>query len=607
MTQSPAADSPVNRRVSGAIGLSPRGQLSDLLVRSGVVTADTVAQALQRQDFTGKRLGTILVESGAIDEFQLAAAIAHQAGLPVVDLVESEPSRSAVAAIDGRTARSLRAVPIRIDASILDVAVSNGRPNTREQLESATGKTVRLYVAPEVQIETLLDHIYPIAVSDSPHGGEDAIAPSPDQRPVEAPIEAPITESDPRPPDRDPDTEPAPLENATSGTSDASTEGPPSPPVLDSESGAGWKQHLCDASDPLAALLQLALATEVTTVGLDTFPAGTRLRLEYRDGRLETLTIPNEIGRLLVENAHAVIGHEPNERHRAGSGQFEPSSTHPGAVVRVDSLPTMLGHTLTLRVLRDSHELHELDDLGLPADVLEKIRGAVTSKHGLFIITGQTGSGRSTTLQAIVREALRHDKRVLLLEGNQRQLVSGASQAQLDVESPHLTIRAARSMDVDVIAIDGIYDSLSARQALEGALDGNLIFASMHARNAADAIEQLLWLASEPTTVAGAVRLVLAQTVVEARCENCRDIPRPMAAESATSSADSIRSQDGTCEICSGPAGREHVVVFEALEPTSAILQRAGSTFEGTPPLGSVAHSSDEQHEAAKRFSWRTL
>lgn len=574
VTPIPAADAPSEQRASGAIGRAPRGQLSDLLVRSGVVSADTVAQALQHQDFTGKRLGTILIESGAIDEFQLAAAIAHQSGLPVVDLVESEPSRSAASVIDGRTARSLKAIPLRTDAFVLDVAVANGRPNTRERLESATGKTVRLYVAPEVQIETLLDAMYPPSASDPQGVGEYGM--------TSRPTDARIAGGSPEFRQYAPTTEPTERDHASGSSIDGHDNADRSLPLPPSPSVAGWHQLICSATDPLAALLQLTLAADVMTVGVDMFAAATRLRLEYPKNKVEFFTIPNDVGRHLVAATHAAIGYEAGERRRAGTGQFEPMDTFPGTVVRVDSLPTMLGHTLTLRILRDSAELRELNDLGLPSDILEQIRTAIASTHGLFIITGQSGSGRSTTLHAIVREAIRHDKRVLLLEADQRQLVVGASQARLDGASPHLTIRAARSMDVDLVAIDGIHDSLSARQALEGALDGNLIFASMHSRSAADAIEQLLWLASEPTAVAGAVRLVLGQTVVEMRCEDCRDITSPRTAASASSRPSRFSWQDGTCSTCAGPSGRRHAVVFEALEPPPD-MRRAIATFDGPP------------------------
>lgn len=548
MTRNPRSEAPIERRDSGAIGQSPRGQLSDLLVRSGVASADDMAEALQRQDFTGKRLGTILIESGVIDESQLAAAIAHQSGLPIVDLVESEPSRSALAALDGATARSLCAIPLRADASILDVAVANGRPNTRERLEIATGRIVRLYVAPEGQIEALLDYLYP-----APVGRVEA---------VDAEVAAPSGMDAHGDGVRDED-------DATQRRSRSS-------------SSAGWAEHICEADDPLASLLQVALATDVVTIGIDMFPAGTSLRLEYGDGRLETATVPNEVGSDLVHLAHATIGHEPSERTRAGSGRFKPRDAHPGTIVRIDSLPTILGHTLTLRVLRDSAGRRGLDDLGLPPNILAQLRSGIDSEAGLFVIAGQSGSGRTTTLHAIAREFVRIGRRVLLLEADQRQLVVGASQARLDEESPHLTIRSARSMDADVIVVDGIHDSLSARQALEGALDGALVFVSMHARSASDAIEQLLWLASEPTTLAGvvrAVRLVLAQTVVQKRCEDCRDSVHSRTDERAASSDEPFGSPDDTCEICAGPAGRESVVVFEALEPTPEMqlsLSRTG-------------------------------
>ncbi len=566
------------------------------------MSADTVAQALQRQDFSRKRLGTILIESGAIDEMQLASAIAHQAGLPVVDLVESEPSRAAAATVDGRTARDLRAIPLRVDGSILDVAVSNGLPNTREQLERASRKTVRLYVAPEAQIETLLAVMYPTSeVRHEATDHSDVVLPTEDFVEEARDDGSSVVGTEPT----------APTATVSDGMGSRSTpevEGEHHH-VLDSApatSVSGWGDLLTGADDPFATLLQLTLATDVETVGLDMLPAGTRLRFQFRKADRESLTLAQDVGLRIVERAHAAVGCDTASPNVPVTGQFEPEGDPQGTLIRVDSLPTMLGVSLTLRILRDFDDLRELQDLGLRPDILEKVLSAITSSDGLIILAGQSGSGRSTTLQAIVREALRHDRRALLLEAEQRQLVVGASQVRLDGEAPHLTIRAARSLDADLIAVDGINDSQSARQALEGALDGNLIFASLNARSAADAIEQLVWLASEPTKVSGAVRLVLAQTAVDARCSECHELTGYPKLSETASLATPATVSGNACHSCVESTNRERVIVFEALEPTQRMTQEF-SELATNQPKEAFHHVTDGEQEPARRVPWKLI
>jgi type II secretory ATPase GspE/PulE/Tfp pilus assembly ATPase PilB-like protein len=379
---------PPVQRGDGAIGRAPRGRLSDLLVKSGVVAADAVAQAMQLQDFTGKRLGTILIESGAIDEHQLAAAIAHQSGLPVVDLVESEPSLAAAAAIDGRTARANQAIPLRISAAHLDVAVANGLPLTRERLEEAAGRTVRMYVAPEMQIKVLLGLIYPEAGDAAGGKGQDlgAVAATFPVEPVNQ-VES-VEQVEP--------VEPA----ASAPLSIAGPESEPERFIRAPARDEGWQRQICEASDVLAAVLGLALETDVDTVGIDMSVTGTKLRVKYLSGARRVLTVPSEVGERLIEAVYVAIGREQPDGPRSATGQFRPVASDADVVVRVNALPTIHGHTLTLRFVRDSTGLQDLADLGLPPETLESVERGLDFAHGLVVIAGEPGSGRSTTLRA---------------------------------------------------------------------------------------------------------------------------------------------------------------------------------------------------------------
>jgi len=606
---------------TGAIGRAPRGRLSDLLVESGVVGADAVAQAMQQQDFTGKRLGTILVESGVINEYQLAAAIAHQAGLPVIDFVESEPSRLAVAAVDSRTARAVKAIPLRSDGSVLDVAVANGLPMTRERLEEATGRTVRLYVAPEMQIEALLDIAYP-----QPFNDRDL---------AEVVLTAPVITSeaaevvpgvaDPTPTDG---------QTAASGVSATATgdghgvsdgalppgateeraslpehgswqevaaheESPVRPTASASAAGDGWLRRVVEATDPLDAVLELAIRSDVITVAVDMLANGTALRVLHLNGARRSLTLPNEVGQRLISAARIAAGQDPQVLRMPGTGQFQRTELDHDTVVRVDTLPTIHGHSMTLRFVRPA-ALHELDDLGMPADVFESIDEQIRATHGLIVVAGKSGSGRSTTLRAIVRQAMKQGKRALLLETSPRQLVAGANQTELDGLAPHETIRAARGMDADLLAIDGVSDRACAQQALAGALDRNLVIAVMHAPTAADAVDHLMRMTGEPTLVSASLLLVIAQAAVEATCEVCRD-----AADLRIDPVMRLAAQRDDllvtpCVSCTVPSGRKQFVAFDALESTPA-LQREIAMIDGSATTLSTVSPSERFRAAGQR------
>jgi len=595
-------DEPSAERSGGAIGRAPRGRLSDLLVRSGVVAADAVAEAMQLQDFTGKRLGTILVESGAIDEHQLAAAIAHQAGLPVVDLVESEPSLTAAAAIDGRTAREVQAIPLRISAAHLDVAVANGLPLTRERLEEAARKTVRMYVAPETQIETLLRLVYPQA-GDSPEvraQGLDAADAATLADPVDPVVRVdpvdPVVRVDPVDPVvRVDPVAPAPMDIAPPGRG---PERLAQPPARDE----GWQRRICDASDALAEVLDLALEADVDTVGIDTSTTGTKIRVQYLSGAHRSLTVPSEVGERLIADAFRAIGQDAQAGRRSGAGQFRPVESDADAVVRVNALPTILGHTLTLRFVRDSTGLQDLGDLGMSPETLESVERGLGFAHGLVVIAGEPGSGRSTTLRAMVRHAIGQDRRAMMLESKQRHLVAGTNQTLLDGLSPHETIHAARGMEVDLIAIDAVADRASARQALAAAMEGNLVVTVLQARTAPDAIELLMRLSAEPAIVASAVRLVLGQAAAEARCADCG---HAIDSETLPWTGAGELAEDllvGACTACTGRSGRKRSVAFDVLEPQGG-AHREVAMIDGSPTVDPSVVSRDRFRSATQRFT----
>ncbi len=248
--------------------------------------------------------------------------------------------------------------------------------------------------------------------------------------------------------------------------------------------------------------------------------------------------------------------------------------------LRLASLPTSFGERIVIRLLDKSARLYSLEELGMDADTMAEFRNLVSVEHGLILVTGPTGSGKSTTLYAALQQLNGKEKNILTLEDPIEFRLEGISQTQVS-EKKGMTfssgLRSVLRQDPDVIMVGEIRDKETAIMAIQSALTGHLVFSTLHTNDAASAVTRLLDLGIEPYLLASSLVGVLAQRLVRKICPQCSQ-PRTNAGHTLqrlgiSDSHDSLREGKG-CPACrqTGYSGR--IGLFELLTVNDAVRQR---------------------------------
>lgn len=243
--------------------------------------------------------------------------------------------------------------------------------------------------------------------------------------------------------------------------------------------------------------------------------------------------------------------------------------------LRIASLPTSFGERIVIRLLDKSARLYRLDELGMAPDILADFRGAIDIEHGLVLVTGPTGSGKSTTLYGALLEMDCVEKNALTLEDPIEYQLPGVSQTQINTKKGMTFASGLRNVlrqDPDVIMVGEVRDRETATMAIQSSLTGHLVFSTLHTNDAASAVTRLLDLGIEPYLVASSVVAVLAQRLVRRVCPDCAEPREPSAADLSRLrvSADSAMLREGGlrgrgCERCRRSGYRGRVGLFELL------------------------------------------
>lgn len=341
-----------------------------------------------------------------------------------------------------------------------------------------------------------------------------------------------------------------------------------------------------DAISALGSLLQRAWLQRASDLHLDPLPSGgVRQRLRV-DGRLvEVGELGADDGLQLVSRVKVLAGLDIAERRRPQDGGFshDLGEDCPTLDVRVATIPTRQGERATLRLLGSETLELSLDTLGFSSESLRRLRGVLEAPHGLVLLTGPTGSGKSTTLYAALRELSRPELNLLTVEDPVESVLPGVAQVQVDRVGKVTFAGALRAMlrhDPDVLMVGEIRDAETAGVALQAAQTGHLVLSSLHTNSAATAVDRMLDLGADPFPLASALRAVLAQRLVRRLCPACRVTRAPTAEEVAQGVPSGGRLADpGGCPACVGTGYRGRLALLEALwfdDPLrEAVLRRA--------------------------------
>ncbi|MBI1854121.1 MAG: type II/IV secretion system protein [Planctomycetes bacterium] len=349
-----------------------------------------------------------------------------------------------------------------------------------------------------------------------------------------------------------------------------------------------------EASQPevvraLDHLLRDAVRLRASDVHLEPRDRGHRVRLRI-DGQLrDAPEMASKLGTGIVSRVKVLARLDIGQKRVPQDGRIRLKAAGRELELRVSTIPAMHGESVVMRLLDRTVVSLDLETLGLSLDVVERLRNCLRQTSGILLLTGPTGSGKTTTLYAALSELNVEDVKIVTTEDPVEYDLDGTMQVEI---APDIGLTFARSLrailrqDPDIILVGEIRDPETAKIAAEAALTGHLVLSTLHTRDAPSAVARLVDMGVEPFLVADTVRGVLAQRLVRRLCAECRSRRSPDASESAALVAAGL-SPDGPlfekgagCARCDGTGWNGRVALGEFLEVTDAVRDRIETNAE---------------------------
>ena len=502
--------------------------VTELLRSRGLVDEDRLEAALAEHDATGKPVAELLVNQGAIALEDLLRAIADHLHCEYAENLPSQLPGEAVSVLSGELARTYGVAPLRLDTGAFVVlAVDPFNSRMVEDLTFALGRDVRVVVADPVHVEALIKQ----------HYGED-----------ETSIEDMLAHV-------------ATLEGAADDNSLSAVE----------------LEAMADQA-PLIRFVNVVLAQAIKDGASDIHfePFEKDYKIRYRvDGALYEMAPPPKHLALPIASRLKVLANlNIAERRIPQDGRIKITLRGRPVDLRVSTLPTQFGESVVLRVLDQGAVRLELAQIGLPAAIEAGLRSVIKRPNGIVIVTGPTGSGKTTTLYSALRELNDAERKLLTAEDPVEYEIEGVMQVPVNAGIGLTFERALRSFlrqDPDVIMVGEIRDVETARIAIQASLTGHLVLATLHTNDAPGAVTRLIDMGVEPYLISSTLEAVLAQRLVRRICPECRESYEPDAALLAQLGMNAA-TRDGRpffrgcgCSHCAGTGYRGRSGLFEWL------------------------------------------
>ncbi|WP_146442366.1 GspE/PulE family protein [Vibrio kanaloae] len=504
-----------------------RKRLGDLLVEEGIITEDQVAQALVAQKSTGRKLGDTLIELGFLSEQQMLSFLSQQLAIPLIDLSRANIDVEAVQLLPEVHARRLRALVIGRQGDTLRIAMSD--PADLFAQESLLGQlgdyALEFVVAPERQLVDGFDRYYRRTKEiasfaeqlDAEHQVHDA-------------FDFDIAEED----------------------SDEVT-----------------------VVKLINSLFEDAIQVGASDIHIE--PDSNVLRLRQRiDGVLhETLLNEVNIGSALVLRLKLMANLDISEKRLPQDGRFNIRAKGQSVDIRMSTMPVQHGESVVMRLLNQSAGLRKLEASGIPSDLLVRLRHQLRRPHGMILVTGPTGSGKTTTLYGALSELNEPGKKIITAEDPVEYRLPRVNQVQVNPKINldfSTVLRTFLRQDPDIILIGEMRDHETVEIGLRAALTGHLVLSTLHTNDAVDSALRMMDMGAPGYLVASAVRAVIAQRLVRKVCTDCQvedelDEPRKQWLSVRFPNQVGVPFMKGRgCQNCNLTGYRGRIGVFEMLE-----------------------------------------
>lgn len=465
---------------------SPSWRLGELLVERGLISEDDMLAAVEAQSIEDRYLGDILVEHGALDETTLYSALAERAGIPFVRLEPRYQDPNVAGILPFSMIQSLRAIPLFKVEKTVTVAMDDPTDLERlKELSFATGCQVHGVYTTKEAIDAAIDARTGNLVKVAGLRGSKDL-------------------------DHDGD---ATAEDLYGWRKD---EGDVDPGEL------GRSKVVIDLIDNLVVE---ALQVRASDIHLE--PKARHLRVRFRiDGILtDRPSIPNGYKAAVLSRCKIMADMDIAERRVPQDGAFSMKFKGRRVDFRVSSFPTKHGEVIVVRILDRSGLKLELPALGFPADLASTMRTTVNEPNGILLVTGPTGSGKTSTLYALLKELDSASKKIITLEDPIEYDLKDITQGQTHAKAGFTFARGLRSIlrqDPDVIMVGEVRDVETAQIAIQASLTGHMVMSTLHTNSASAAVARLLDMGLEPFLMATSISGILAQRLVRRLCSNCK-------------------------------------------------------------------------------------
>ncbi|MFA6970345.1 MAG: ATPase, T2SS/T4P/T4SS family [Gallionella sp.] len=512
-------------------------RLGDLLVQQKLVSQDQLNIALEQQKHNGHRLGHVLVDDAFVTEEQISEVLAKQLNIPYINLKYYNIHPEHIRLLPESQARRFRAIVLEERNSMLLVGMADPTDlSAFDEITHIVKRNIDVAVVTEGQLLESIDRGY--RHTDEITG-------------LARELSADLGETY---------VDFGKLKDSV-GTEDA----------------------------PVVKLLQTLFddATQVRASDIHIEPQEVRLMIRFRiDGALHLqMEADNKIAPALVLRLKLMSGLDISEKRLPQDGRFHVRVREQSVDVRIATCPAQYGETVVMRLLRQEGGMTTLDKLGMPPDILKRFREIIRRSNGMVLVTGPTGSGKTTTLYAALAEINTIDQKIITVEDPVEYRLPGINQVQVN-EKINLTfsriLRSALRQDPDVILVGEMRDAETAQIGLRAAMTGHLVFSTLHTRDAAGTLFRLVDMGTPRYMVASSVQAVVAQRLLRCVCESCSEVHTPTPQESEWLKAEGVPPEQWGglmhgrgCSHCNGTGYRGRMGVYEMLEMGRELVEAA--------------------------------
>lgn len=518
-------------------------RIGDLLVQSGIITEEQLMAALATQKETGQKLGRVLVEKGAVGEDQFLSFLSQQLQIPFIDLKRFNFDVTLIHRLPETYARRYRAIVLSDEGANLIVGMADPMDIFAfDELERILQQPIQQAVVRESELLSTLDLVYRRTEEIASFAEE---------------LDEELTEGQ------------FDLESLT----------------LDAD----------ESDAPVVKLLQSVFedAVQVRASDIHIEPDENVLRIRQRvDGVLqEQVMKERRIAPALVLRLKLLSGLDISEKRLPQDGRFSLKVKNRRIDVRLSTMPIENGESVVMRLLDQTEGATDLDHVGMPEQMLEKFRKLIHRPHGLILVTGPTGSGKTTTLYGALQELNEVGKKIITVEDPVEYRLHRINQVQINPKidlSFARVLRAALRQDPDILLVGEIRDYETAEIALRAAMTGHMVLSTLHTNDAVSSAMRLVDMGAEGFLAATALRAVVAQRLVRRLCDNCYADHQPDTKDLEwiksllrEEEANTMQLKKAVgCHRCNNTGYRGRIGVFELLIMNEALadaLRRADS------------------------------